>query len=281
MNEVAVLFGPDESLVGVYTPAEGGGDLCCLLSNAGLMPRMGPNRLNVKIARELARQGVSTLRFDLAGLGDSKANTSAVSWRDQAVQDIRSAMDFATQRFGQRRFVIFGICSGAENALNASLADERVIASFMVDGFWYRSIWTRPVQWFNRIRKLTPSRVMRGIRRRVRSRGSPSTEEQNLEFFPGEESANPPREVYAKTMNALAARGTRIFVLYTNAAADYVSYSNQLRDAFRGEPFARHIGSELIMDIDHTAVPIAAQRRMIFMFTDWVRGNVPGASRPV
>jgi pimeloyl-ACP methyl ester carboxylesterase len=280
VNEVPVLFGSEDSLVGVYAPAGGGGDLCCLLSNAGLMPRIGPNRLNVKIARELAKQGVASLRFDLAGLGDSRANTGGLSWREQAVHDMRAAMDFAQSHFGKRRFLIFGICSGAENALNAALADTRVIGAFMVDGFWYRSIWSRPVQWFKRLRALTPSRVLRGISRRLRERRATPSDDQNLEFFPGEESANPPRDTYAKTMNTLAARGASIFVLYTNAAAEYVSYSNQLRDAFSGEPFARHIRSQLILDIDHTAVPIVAQRRMIGMFVDWVRGVAAGRADP-
>jgi pimeloyl-ACP methyl ester carboxylesterase len=280
VNEIPVLFGSEESLVGVYTPAGDGSDLCCLLSNAGLMPRIGPNRLNVKIARKLAEKGVASLRFDLAGLGDSKANTSGLSWRDQAVHDMRAAMDFVQSRFGKRRFLIFGICSGAENGLNAAIADARVVGAFMVDGFWYRSIWSRPVRWFKRLSALTPSRVVRGISRRLRERQSSSSDDQNLEFFPGEESANPPREVYAKTMNSLAARGTSIFVLYTNAAAAYVSYSNQLRDAFPREPFARHIRSQLILDIDHTAVPLVAQRRMIGMFDEWVRGVVARPDNP-
>src|SRR6185295_15161162 len=38
---------------------------------AGLLHRVGPYRLHVRLARELAHMGFSSLRVDLAGTGDS------------------------------------------------------------------------------------------------------------------------------------------------------------------------------------------------------------------
>ena len=39
--------------------------------SAGLLHRVGPHGLHVRLARELAQMGFSSLRVDLAGTGDS------------------------------------------------------------------------------------------------------------------------------------------------------------------------------------------------------------------
>ena len=43
-----------------------------VLLNAGIIHRIGPNRLYVQLARRLASRGHAVLRFDLAGIGDSE-----------------------------------------------------------------------------------------------------------------------------------------------------------------------------------------------------------------
>lgn len=272
MTEIPARFGPEDALVGVYSPAASATPWCCLVFNAGLMPRVGPNRLNVKLARSLAAAGIPVLRFDLAGLGDSAPRANALSWREQAVQDIRAAVDFMLASQGHTRFLLFGICSGAENALNATLADERIVGAFMVDGFWYRTLWTRPVRVWRRFRMLGTKGFLRALVRRLLPRAKPVTSPHELQFFPGESTANPPRAEYAAHMNKLMARGAQVFVLYTSAAERYVSYSNQLRDAFSREPFSRHIRSEFRPDLDHTGVSVVAQNKMIAMVREWALG---------
>ena len=123
--EQAVTFGPDATLIGVYNPAAASADVCCLLINAGVLHRIGPHRLNVKIARSLAQGGVASLRFDLSGRGDSRATAGTNSYSEQAVHDLRAAMDFVQRNGGPRRFIVFGICSGAVNAFQIAVADPR------------------------------------------------------------------------------------------------------------------------------------------------------------
>ena len=61
MNEQTVVFGPEQHLVGTITqPAQakpGHAAVLVLLTNAGVIPRIGPHRLNVKLARHLASMG--------------------------------------------------------------------------------------------------------------------------------------------------------------------------------------------------------------------------------
>ena len=70
MEEEALLLGPHRSLVVIYTPA----DTCELevknkftfvFLNSGLIHRVGPERLYVKVARTLATLGISSLRVSV------------------------------------------------------------------------------------------------------------------------------------------------------------------------------------------------------------------------
>jgi alpha/beta superfamily hydrolase len=75
-------FGPGDALVGMLTaPAQQApAGVACLMFNMGANHRVGPRRINVKLAHMLAARGVGSLRFDLGGIGDSDAlDTSRAS----------------------------------------------------------------------------------------------------------------------------------------------------------------------------------------------------------
>ena len=54
--ETTVCFGPEQGLVGVLASPPGGSDarVGCLLLNVGVNHRIGPRRINVKLARRFA-----------------------------------------------------------------------------------------------------------------------------------------------------------------------------------------------------------------------------------
>ena len=71
MKERATLIGDGKSLVAITTepPREAAVDdpTGIVLVSAGLVHRVGPNRLYVRLARRLAATGCPVLRFDLSG----------------------------------------------------------------------------------------------------------------------------------------------------------------------------------------------------------------------
>jgi pimeloyl-ACP methyl ester carboxylesterase len=90
----------------------------------------------VEFARRLARSGISSLRADFAGLGDSLGpvgteNILSHSFSDRTA-DIR-AMINALQARGYRRFTVQGICSGAYHAFHAALAEPRISGLMLVN----------------------------------------------------------------------------------------------------------------------------------------------------
>jgi len=272
MKEVAVTFGQSGGLLGVYTPAQQPSDLCCLFINAGVIHRIGPHRLSVKLARDLAQNSISSLRFDLAGRGDSRAATGTSSYEQQGTHDVRAAMDFVTREYGQTRFAIFGICSGAVGAFQAAVADERVVGIFMVDGYWYRTRWTELVRLWKRFRALSPGSILRAIRRKLFRRRPAPSGDPRAEIFEVLENNNLPPAQFAREMNQLTQRGVDTFFLFTNSVTDQVSYSGQLAQAFGGEPFVKRMRCEQRLDIDHTMVSQFAQRETVALVRRWAVG---------
>ena len=135
MREEALLLGARGSLVSVYTPASelAPGPRCAaLLVNAGLVHHVGPNRLHVRIARTLAAVGVSCLRFDLSGIGDSPARADGLSVLQVFESEPREIMDALSKR-GYERFVLIGICSGADCAQRVAGIDPRVAGVILIN----------------------------------------------------------------------------------------------------------------------------------------------------
>ena len=139
MKETPALLdaGPAAShLVGVLCePATGGerGVLGALLLNAGLVPRPGPARLYVDLARRLAAAGVPSLRLDYAGVGDSPPRDDAVPFERASVEETRAAMDHLAAAAGCRDFLLIGVCSGALAAFQTAVEDERARSLVLVN----------------------------------------------------------------------------------------------------------------------------------------------------
>jgi alpha-beta hydrolase superfamily lysophospholipase len=98
-----------------------------VMLNAGSVHHVGPNRLYVSLARALASEGIPSFRVDIRGLGDSVRPRAAKEnhpYPDTAVEDTRLAVSFLRERFGYRRFVLLGLCSGAHTAFHAGIELE-------------------------------------------------------------------------------------------------------------------------------------------------------------
>ena len=137
MKEEALLFGMTRSLVGIMTyPSESlGGDKlpAVIILNAGIMHRVGPNRLHVKIARTLASMGFVVLRCDFSGIGDSKVREDALPFEKSAIAETQEAMDCIHEAMGTERFLLMGMCSGATVSFKTACCDPRVEGAVLIN----------------------------------------------------------------------------------------------------------------------------------------------------
>jgi uncharacterized protein len=112
------------------------------LLNPGIKYRVAPNRLNVKLARELCKRGYYVLRFDPIGIGDSEGDLPEDElipniWEKIQtglfVQDIMDGNDFIIKKYEIDKLYIIGNCGGAISALLTSSVDLRISGLCLVD----------------------------------------------------------------------------------------------------------------------------------------------------
>lgn len=99
-------------------------DVCVILSNSGSVHHVGPNSCYTKLARKLASNGISVLRIDLGGLGDSDlTDPDRINhpYQTHAVQNVETAIAYIKELGIAKSFVIAGLCSGAHTAFHTAL----------------------------------------------------------------------------------------------------------------------------------------------------------------
>jgi hypothetical protein len=282
MRETTLIFGPQADLLGTVTfpdnAAASPPPFGVLLFNAGVIHRVGAHRVNVKLARALAADGVATLRCDLHGMGDSLRADGRLSYKDQVVADLRAAMDVLQSTTGAQHFALVGFCSGAMPSYWTAQVDPRVSAIVMYDALNF----------------ITPLSVVRylGVRlmrhgygpkawavwTRVGLRGVAAVGAQAARIFTkgarfttmqassaasvDEEKVD--RRTLGRGLLALAERGVGVMVFSAGTDFSAVNYADQLRDALglRQARNPRLLFTHL-HDIDHAVTTRVAQQQWI------------------
>lgn len=106
-----------------------------IIGNLGWDPQFGMGRFNVQLARRLASEGVSVLRIDYLGLGDSDdlpAGQRNLIYATPRDREFKAAIDWMEAR-GFTNIGLAGHCSGAFYAFQAALKDKRVKFAFLVN----------------------------------------------------------------------------------------------------------------------------------------------------
>jgi hypothetical protein len=273
MNESVIEFGPGQRLVGtlLQTNHSNQQNVAMIVFNAGLIPRTGPHRLWVKLTRHVARQGITSLRFDLSGEGDSLAATSPKPYELQSIEDVKTAMTEVEQRTGIKRFVLAGICSGAAISYKAALGDERVISCMWIDSYMYR---TRRTQ-INWARYCMQREGLTGlISRRLKQTWSATDPKRSTKaqatstVLPGLNKPTPAD--YATGLKALLNRNTQLLMLYTGSYLYAYNYTDQFNDFFAGHGLRGKVHVEFVPTIDHTLTERSAQDWLVKRLAQWM-----------
>lgn len=135
MREEAVLFGSAASLAGVVSLPQGEAAArpAFVFLNAGVTHRVGPSRLYVQLARRLAQDGFTSLRFDFSGIGDSGVRTDDVPPVQSVFSETQEALELLERQYGVERFVLAGICSGATISYLTAKDDPRIAGAVLIN----------------------------------------------------------------------------------------------------------------------------------------------------
>jgi alpha-beta hydrolase superfamily lysophospholipase len=143
-TEKPVFFGADGLLFGIVTQPHANEirRRAVVLLNAGADHHIGASRLYVSMARHWAQHGYVVLRMDLGGVGDSgtrPGRTDDDVFPQEAIDDIRAAIEFLRGNYGIRDVTLAGLCSGGYHALRAAVAGLPVNRILLVNPqnyFW-------------------------------------------------------------------------------------------------------------------------------------------------
>jgi pimeloyl-ACP methyl ester carboxylesterase len=272
MIERPMYFGPEQNLLGILTsPGRPEPDApAVILLNAGLLHRVGPNRLNVRLARHLAGTGITAFRFDISGIGDSGLGEGEVGI-DRARRDTAAAMDEVHRVTGVDRFVLIGLCTGAFNAFRVALVDERVAGCVLIDGYGYPTARSRLRHYRSRI--LDPERWAGFVRRRLgREDGVGGPGGEDLVVY---ETEVVPKERFGAELASLIERDVALMMVYTEFGPLPVNYPGQLRDAFPQIELDRCVDVVWYPQTDHTFTLPGNRRRLVEDVETWLARLVP------
>jgi pimeloyl-ACP methyl ester carboxylesterase len=260
MSEHAVVL--FEALIGVFTKAEESIDRirpAVVFLNAGLLHRIGPNRIYVKMSRQLASLGFSSLRFDLSGVGDSPPRTDGLPLRTAVLRDVQGVLDSLSENCALSSFILVGLCSGADLAFRVALADRRVVGLVLIDGLPYRTLRSYVNDQFSRMwrviafgssRKFLPWLFERLV-------GTP-TAIQHREI--------PTRREAESALHDLTERGVNLLIIYTEGRG--YNYSRQFEDLFPSLP-TDFVQVVYLQGAEHTFELIANQNRLLRTVNEW------------
>lgn len=275
--EEPLHFGEGGRLFGILTlPAEQtttavGNIPVFVLLSAGLLHRVGPARLHVRLARELAAVGLATLRVDLAGVGDS-SQRPGVSNQQSVAADFEEIRRVLESRLGRTPLVVGGLCAGADNAIRITLTDPRVVGMLLLDPVCFSEDGFNPAA--TMARYLNPGRYAAWIKRRFKA-VSPSFRERWAPIDGLALRDIPTTEQVRGALEAVRDRGGRVLSVFTQYAFhNYYDRHGQLGRVAKVDGAERFCTEVFWPEAEHTYMLDVHRRRLIQEVRTWAAGFV-------
>lgn len=263
-------FGRDDNLIGVICRPTGmPTGIPVLILGAGIIHKVGPSRVSVRLARALAAAGHPSLRFDLSGIGDS-TRRNGDSLKAIVQDDIRDAISLLLEQCPewQDGVGLVGFCSGADNGFYVAADDHRVSSVVLFDprihrtaGFYRRRALRRlsgnPWQSLGRMIQLVGARYA-------------GTSDQPIERPPGYYGllASTAEEADRKAAQATA-RGVIFLYCLSSGVHNYCDSPDQVRESLPTGFSEEHMTVVWRPDLDHILSDIEQQEQFIEIVRGW------------
>jgi len=252
-----VLMGRDRSLFGMLTrPTQQEAHLGAIIFNAGLLHNVGPFRLHVDLAEELARIGIPSLRIDQSGKGDSPPR-DGMSRQESILADYHECVSHISQ-YGTHKHILIGLCSGADDALDIASRADGVVGIVMLDGyakktlsFYFRKYGAKILSW------RSWRNVLNRFLRMLALAGTDSAEAEdglNIRNWSSD------RQMLDKISSCLS-NDIRILAIFTHGQ-DYYNHLNQLSKSIAG-PERSRLKEIYFPDADHTYSRVNDRERLL------------------
>ncbi|RJQ73891.1 MAG: hypothetical protein C4519_17500 [Desulfobacteraceae bacterium] len=285
MKEHALKFGPDGSLIGILSEAAappGGRNMhqgtAALLFNAGLIHHIGPNRIYVKMARRLACMGITVLRFDFSGIGDSGPRMDKLPAEASMLDEARQAMDLLEQRCAVHTFICIGLCAGAAAAARISVADARVKKAILINPllpktpqtelmyhlrYYHSHALFNPRSWLKFIFLKSNYRTLwKALCLKIRTQfHSPSLCEGELPGITAE---------LKNFFHHLDSRGVRLFLVFSEDDIGEQYIQNVIGHEYNALKQSGLMHTETLVGADHLVTLLPSQNHLLESVTAWL-----------
>jgi pimeloyl-ACP methyl ester carboxylesterase len=299
VREEALSFGDGGRLFGILTESEpsSGARTAIIFLNAGANHRVGPNRLYVSLARDLAARGYAALRFDLGGLGDSGPAPGMAEnqiYSEASIADVKAAMTFLTSTRGAQSFVLVGICSGASLAFHTSAEDGRVAGQIMINPqtferkkgdplepsakrsfkstrYYLQALW-RPSVWALALRGELDVRGVAGALRKRSAKGVAAGLRALMACWRG---LPEPRTEVERVFRAVSDRGVRSLLVFSWSDGGLDMIEQHLGRGASSMQEHAHFRLEIVEGADHTFTQADAQHRLNALIARFIETSWP------
>ncbi len=266
-----------------------------VMLNAGAIRRVGPNRLYVEMARAWAARGITSLRVDLSGLGDSTGEdpVGARLYSMISVPEAQAAVRHLREYRAFPAVTVMGLCSGAFVSFHAALADPTVDSTVLINPqlfFWkegtsldvarrtsyqatrhYRqSVWKRE-SW---------AKLLRGdvdIPRVARLLGTRVADVARDQVSPLLEMVRAPQDEVLTAFRATVARRIDTYLVFCSSDPGLDNIQAHLGRGLRrlGPPGPQDgkVAMDIIEGPDHTFTPLWSHARLMDLLTRHLAGS--------
>jgi len=275
MTERVIRFGANSNLVGILTEPDPDTRIddapVAIYLNSGIIHRVGASRIHVQLARRLAADGHTSFRFDFSGIGDSEPRRDSLRFDESAVLETQEAIDHIGRTTGTSRFVLVGLCSGADMAFATGIRDPRVVGIVQFDPYAYRtpkwflryygprifrlSVWTNAVRvrWRELVERLRPDVAD----------GGPS-----VFVAPEYRRTFPPKSSVETGLLTLMERRAHLLICFTGHET-HVNYTEQYAESFAAVDFGSRLTVHHFPGADHTFTALPWQARLVDEVGSW------------
>lgn len=244
-----------------------------LILNSGVMHHVGACRFSVKLARALAQHNFLSLRFDFSGVGDSETRPGGLDFAEVSSSETIEVMDYLEKKKGIKRFIIYGLCSGADAAYETAIKDSRVEAICQIDPYCYQTpdwFWRHYgpklfnlQNWLNRLSKLLPQKPQPDNGAAIPKPGTDNIEAaEYLRVFPAKAEVE-------QNIAALIQRQVHLYSIFTSAQSEILNASGQFAKSFSSIDFGQLLRCEYYADLTHIITEPHYQKLLVDNICQW------------
>lgn len=271
-SEHAHQFGRQEHLVGILTtPTQPSvGAPAVVLLTAGLVGCTGPFRMYATIARHLAQRGISTLRMDVSGVGESALPMHESDPVARTLADAADGFELLARCCGAQKFVVGGLCSGADDAHAVASVDPRVTGVIAMDITAFRNS-LQQARWYA-TRALNPARVARfGIRKLVATFNGQTDLASREQAGMGRPVQT--RALIAAQTQANIERDVRYLCIFSGGSSSYYSEEGQFLSGLQLTDPEGAVTERWWPDCDHTYALKHDRHRLCVGISEWMQST--------